>query len=94
MDMLRVLLVLVPIACCFFFCGVIILWFWFYHNCDVLGKSTLLLAILGEITPLTGSIKKSGKVGYASQETWIISETVRENILFGQPFDEVGHEYQ
>ncbi len=27
-----------------------------------------------------------GTISYASQEPWVFSGTVRENILFGQPF--------
>ena len=33
-----------------------------------------------------GSIEVKGRVLYASQEPWVFSGTVRENILFGQPF--------
>ncbi len=53
------------------------------------GKSTLLLAMLGEIKPSTGVITREGRIGYASQESWIISESVKENILFGQPLEQV-----
>ena len=51
------------------------------------GKSTLLQCLLGELRPLTGSVSVEGKVSYASQETWIFSATLRENILFGKPYD-------
>jgi ABC-type multidrug transport system fused ATPase/permease subunit len=30
----------------------------------------------------------SNKIAYMSQQSWIFNGTVRENILFGQPFDE------
>ena len=28
-----------------------------------------------------------GSVGYASQEAWVFSATLRDNILFGLPYD-------
>ena len=55
----------------------------------IVGKSSLLMAIMGELTPSTGSVVVRGDVGYASQEAWIQSLSVRDNILFGRPYDEV-----
>lgn len=56
------------------------------------GKSTLLLAILGELTPQSGEIQMSQsrpKVTYASQKAWIMESTsLRENILCGRPYEE------
>ena len=52
------------------------------------GKSTLLMAVLRELEPVSGTVRTTGKVTYASQEAWILAETVRENIIFGTPFDE------
>ena len=51
------------------------------------GKSTLCKAILGEIRPTQGRVRKSGSVAYAAQKPWIFSNTVRENILFGSRWD-------
>ncbi|XP_022806581.1 multidrug resistance-associated protein 4-like [Stylophora pistillata] len=52
------------------------------------GKSSLLMTILGEL-PISEGIKKvHGRVGYASQQAWIFNGTVKENILFGQDFNE------
>ncbi|VAI82714.1 unnamed protein product [Triticum turgidum subsp. durum] len=45
------------------------------------GKSTLLAAVLGEI-------QVCGKIAYISQNAWIQSGTVRDNILFGSSMDE------
>ena len=36
---------------------------------------------------MSGSIQVNGSVSYASQEAWIFSATMRENILFGLPYD-------
>ncbi|KAK8970994.1 ABC transporter C family member 10 [Platanthera guangdongensis] len=47
------------------------------------GKSTLLAAILGEIPIIEGSIQVTGKIAYVSQNAWIQTGTVQENILFG-----------
>jgi ATP-binding cassette subfamily C (CFTR/MRP) protein 4 len=47
------------------------------------GKSTLLAAILGEVPASKGILSVNGRVAYSSQESWILGETVRSNILFG-----------
>ena len=52
------------------------------------GKSSLLVAILGELPLREGKISYDGKVAYAPQIPWVFSGTIRENILFGLPFDE------
>ena len=52
------------------------------------GKSTLLSAIAGEISDVSGTITFPGTLVYVPQTPWIFSETVRKNILFGQPYDE------
>ncbi|SPP86203.1 probable multidrug resistance-associated protein lethal(2)03659 isoform X2 [Drosophila guanche] len=51
------------------------------------GKSSLMQAILGELRSESGEIKVNGTISYASQEPWLFSGTVRQNILFGQPMD-------
>ena len=54
------------------------------------GKSSILLSILRELPIIRNNesyIRTSGKISYAAQESWIINATVRENILFGQPFN-------
>ncbi|XP_030477035.1 ABC transporter C family member 8-like [Syzygium oleosum] len=53
------------------------------------GKSSLLCAILGEITKTTGTVKICGSTAYVSQTSWIQSGTIRDNILYGKPMDEV-----
>ena len=52
------------------------------------GKSSLLTAVLGEIPVFEGTISYYGKVSYVPQIPWTFSGTVRENILFGLPFNE------
>eukprot|EP00571_Detonula_confervacea_P003671 CAMPEP_0172317074 /NCGR_PEP_ID=MMETSP1058-20130122/30478_1 /TAXON_ID=83371 /ORGANISM="Detonula confervacea, Strain CCMP 353" /LENGTH=1393 /DNA_ID=CAMNT_0013031535 /DNA_START=1 /DNA_END=4182 /DNA_ORIENTATION=+ len=53
------------------------------------GKSSLCASILNEAVLGDNShITLNGKVAYASQSAWILNKTVRDNILFGSPFDE------
>ena len=52
------------------------------------GKSSLLSGILGEMKRLRGSVFLSGSVGYCHQSAWIQNSSLRNNILFGCPFDQ------
>lgn len=38
----------------------------------------------------TGKITVQGSVGFASQEPWILNDTLRSNVTFGLQYDEVG----
>ncbi|KAG1695175.1 hypothetical protein DVH05_020816 [Phytophthora capsici] len=51
------------------------------------GKSSLCSALLGEMDKLAGSVFVRGRVAYYSQQTWIQNMTIRDNILFGLPYD-------
>ncbi|XP_065902754.1 ATP-binding cassette sub-family C member 4-like isoform X2 [Dysidea avara] len=53
------------------------------------GKSSILQCLLRELEALDGSVDIEGSVSYASQDPWIFSGTVKENILFGKNYDEV-----
>ncbi|KAH8258053.1 hypothetical protein KR038_005111 [Drosophila bunnanda] len=52
------------------------------------GKSTLLQAILGELDIISGSVELNGVLSYAPQEPWLLRGSLRENILFTEPYDE------
>ena len=52
------------------------------------GKSSLLSAILGEMTLVSGDSRVVGSFAYAAQSPWIFADTIRANILLGKPFDE------
>ena len=64
------------------------------------GKTALLMALLGELTTLEGRIvmsKNASKVdehglshmiSYAAQSPWLRHQSIRDNILFGYPYDE------
>lgn len=53
------------------------------------GKSTLLQSILGEVPKSSGTICVSGHIAYVAQSAWIQTGTVKDNILFGNPMDEL-----
>lgn len=63
-------------------------------------KSSLLLAMLGELTPTLCDVNSTsaspmvppplttvGSTSYCTQEPWIMSTTVKENILFGKEYN-------
>uniref|UniRef100_A0A6I8P7E5 ATP-binding cassette sub-family C member 5 n=1 Tax=Ornithorhynchus anatinus TaxID=9258 RepID=A0A6I8P7E5_ORNAN len=52
------------------------------------GKTSLISAILGQMTLLEGSIAVNGTFAYVAQQAWILNATLRDNILFGKEFDE------
>ncbi|XP_041460450.1 ATP-binding cassette sub-family C member 9-like isoform X1 [Lytechinus variegatus] len=51
------------------------------------GKSSLLSAMLNEMTTLSGTLKHSGKtssIAYAPQKAWLVNATLKDNVLFGE----------
>ncbi|KAL1919296.1 uncharacterized protein VTP21DRAFT_1989 [Calcarisporiella thermophila] len=67
------------------------------------GKTSLLMALLGELEAIRGNISLpqaaepildpvtglfNNRVAYVSQHPWLQQATIRDNILFGDPFDE------
>jgi len=58
------------------------------------GKSSLLMALLGELHYVPAgpdswcNLPRTGGVAFAAQESWVQNETIRNNILFGSPYDE------
>ncbi len=53
------------------------------------GKSSLLATVLGgELLVTNGFVKYSGTLAYVSDTPWVFPGTVRENILFGLPYEE------
>ncbi|KAI8806523.1 hypothetical protein BJ742DRAFT_816187 [Cladochytrium replicatum] len=62
------------------------------------GKSSLLMAILGEMYHVSGDYFNpneerevnggNGPVAFVSQQAWLLNATIRDNILFGKEFDE------
>ena len=52
------------------------------------GKSNFLAAVLGHMGTLAGSSAAAGRLAYVPQTPWCAHGTVRDNILFGSPWDE------
>ena len=52
------------------------------------GKTTVFNLLLNELEVKSGTIPRFLSFGYAAQEPWIITGTVRENILMGRKYDE------
>lgn len=61
--------------------GVLCPW-WF--PCACRRQSSLLSAILGELSQEGGVVKVRGELTYTSQQPWILPGTLRSNILFGK----------
>lgn len=51
------------------------------------GKSSLLSALLGEMEQRCGHMRLQGSVAYVPQQPWILTGTLRNNILFGKDFE-------
>lgn len=56
----------------------------FYLSCFCACQSSLLSAILGELSQESGVVKVRGELTYTSQQAWILPGTIRSNILFGK----------
>ncbi|URE01084.1 ABC transporter transmembrane region [Musa troglodytarum] len=53
------------------------------------GKSSLLCSVLGEMRIIQGFILSHGSIAYVPQVPWILSGSVRDNILLGDNFDTI-----
>ena len=52
------------------------------------GKTSMLMAVVGELPRVTGSVRSRGRLALCAQEPWLQHASVRDNILFGRPYDE------
>ncbi|KAK9518326.1 hypothetical protein VZT92_023636 [Zoarces viviparus] len=52
------------------------------------GKSSFLSALLGQMTLLEGNVAVSGGFAYVAQQAWILNDSLKENILFGNEYDQ------
>lgn len=51
------------------------------------GKSTFFQTLIGNLYVLSGSIQFGGRIGYLPQRLWFRKVSIRENVLFGLPYD-------
>ncbi|XP_022081106.1 ATP-binding cassette sub-family C member 8-like isoform X2 [Acanthaster planci] len=54
------------------------------------GKSSLLSAILGEMTTVSGRVqwnRKYNSVAYGAQKAWLLNASLKENVLFGNQLE-------
>ncbi|XP_031718518.1 multidrug resistance-associated protein 5 [Anarrhichthys ocellatus] len=52
------------------------------------GKSSFLSALLGQMTLLEGNVAVSGGFAYVAQQAWILNDSLKENILFRNEYDQ------
>ncbi|XP_063924535.1 probable multidrug resistance-associated protein lethal(2)03659 [Zophobas morio] len=52
------------------------------------GKSSLFQTILQELFIVDGILSQDGLISYASQNPWVFSATIRENIIFNEAFNQ------
>ncbi|KAM6970369.1 ATP-binding cassette sub-family C member 5 [Aplochiton taeniatus] len=52
------------------------------------GKTSLISAVLGQMTLLEGQVKVNGDFAYVAQQAWIFNASLRDNILFGKDYEE------
>lgn len=52
------------------------------------GKSSILSGLIGEMKQTGGVVSFGGRIAYCAQHAFIQNATLRDNILFGQPYDE------
>lgn len=56
------------------------------------GKTSLLNAIIGAMYERQGSVKVYGRLAYVSQQAWILNATLKDNITFGNAFDQARYD--
>ena len=58
------------------------------------GKSTLVSALLGELPPARGAarLRRGARVSYCAQTPFVVAGTVRDNVLFGAPYDAASYD--
>lgn len=51
------------------------------------GKSSFLLACLGQLKMIEGKLARNGTCAYVSQQSWIENTSLKNNIIFREKFD-------
>ncbi|XP_044750660.1 probable multidrug resistance-associated protein lethal(2)03659 isoform X2 [Coccinella septempunctata] len=56
------------------------------------GKTSLVHMILKELPIVSGKLEIVGNISYASQEPWLFSGSIQQNILFGDTYDPIKYQ--
>ena len=51
------------------------------------GKSSVLSALIGFMSTRSGKVSVGGRTAYVAQTSWIMNDTVQENVLLGADLD-------
>ncbi|KAF9180847.1 hypothetical protein BGZ50_005879 [Haplosporangium sp. Z 11] len=57
------------------------------------GKTSLLNAIIGDMYKRQGTVKVYGRMAYVAQQAWIVNATLKDNIVFGNTFDQARYDH-
>ncbi|KAG0044177.1 hypothetical protein BGZ83_010575 [Gryganskiella cystojenkinii] len=57
------------------------------------GKTSLLNAIIGDMYKRQGTVKRFGTMAYVAQQAWIVNATLKDNIIFGNVFDQAKYDH-
>ena len=52
------------------------------------GKTSFVSSLVGEMTKNAGLVMVNGTMSLSAQQAWLVNDTVRNNILFGKPYDD------
>ena len=52
------------------------------------GKTSFVSTLVGEMTRNAGVVMVNGSMSLSAQQAWLVNETVKNNILFGKPYEE------
>lgn len=61
-------------------------------GCVASGKTSLLHVILEELSVKSGNVIVNGELSYTTQEPFLMATTIRQNILFDQPYDKTRYQ--
>lgn len=56
------------------------------------GKSSLIQAILGNMVKEHGTQQVGGRISYVPQNPWLQNLSIRDNVMFGEAWDENKYE--
>jgi len=51
------------------------------------GKSSVLSALIGHMSKRSGEVSVGGRIAYVAQTSWIMNDTLQENVLMGSDLD-------